>query len=69
MPTDDAAPDRLPHDGEVDGLTVQIPRAKRLLPMDKAKRGEEVGSSDPYARLVYVDSEGKRQRRLSKVVL
>jgi hypothetical protein len=55
-------PDRLPHDGEMDWLTVQIPRAKRLLPMDKAGRGEEVGSSDPYARLVYDDSEGKRQR-------
>lgn len=54
-------PDRLPHDGETDGLTVQIPRAKRLLPMDKAARGEEIGSSDPYARLVYDDSEGKRQ--------
>lgn len=61
MPDGDAAPDRLPHDGEMDSLTVQIPRAKRLLPMDKAARGEEFGSSDPYARLVYDDSEGKRQ--------
>ena len=55
------APDRLPHDGEMDGLTLQIPRAKRLLPMDKAARGEELGSSDPYAKLEYDDSEGKRQ--------
>ena len=62
------APDRLPHDGEMDGLTVQIPRAKRLLPMDKAARGEQIGSSDPYARLVYDDSEGKRQSMRTQTI-
>ena len=61
MADGEAAPDRLPHDGEMDGITVVIPRAKRLLAMDKAARGEELGSSDPYARLNYDDSEGKRQ--------
>ena len=33
-----------------------------VLPMDKAARGQgDVGTSDPYAKLDYVDSEGQRQ--------
>ena len=56
------APPRMPHDGVTDHLTVAIERAKRLLPMDKAARGQgDVGPSDPYAKLDYVDSEGQRQ--------
>jgi hypothetical protein len=60
--------DESPYEGEVDGLTVIVERARRLLPMDKSRRGGgDADSSDPYAKLEFVDAAGEGSRHRSIV--